>query len=48
LGLGAVVRISGVPLFAAIGGHYSRLDAFDQASEWMPYFDVQLGWVPTF
>ena len=47
LGVGAVVRW-GVPLFVGVAGHYSRLTYFGVESEWIPYIDVQLGWVHAF
>jgi hypothetical protein len=48
LGGGALVRSWGVPLFIGLAAHYSRLDYFDTESQWVPYLDVQLGWVQPF
>lgn len=48
LGAGAVVHTWGVLFFCSLAGHYSRLDYFDLASEWIPYADVHLGWTQTF
>ena len=48
LGVGAVVRVGGVPLYASLAGHYSRLQYFDIESLWIPYLEVQLGWVHAF
>lgn len=48
LGVGSVVRVGGVPLYASIAGHYSRLQYFDIGSIWIPYLEVQLGWVQAF
>lgn len=48
LGVGSVIRVGGVPLFASLAGHYSRLQHFDVESIWIPYLEVQLGWVQTF
>jgi hypothetical protein len=48
LGGGALVRYRGVPLFIALAGHYSRIQYFDTDSTWVPYLDVQLGWVHAF
>src|SRR5690606_26787437 len=45
LGFGAVGRFSGVPFFASVAGHYSRLVFFDRAGEWIPYLDAQVGWI---
>jgi len=48
LGVGSVVRVGGVPLYASLAGHYSRLQYFDIGSIWIPYLEVQLGWVQAF
>jgi hypothetical protein len=48
LGGGAVVRYGGVPLFVGLAGHYSRLQQFDIESTWIPYVDLQVGWVHAF
>lgn len=48
LGGGILVRVSGATLFAGVGAHYSRVDAFDRESIWIPYFDLAAGWVLTF
>lgn len=48
LGGGAVLRRWGVPLFLGVAGHYSRLQSFDVQAKWIPYVDVQLGWVHAF
>lgn len=48
LGLGSVLRIGGIPLYASLAGHYSRLQYFDVESLWIPYLEVQLGWVQAF
>jgi len=48
LGAGAVLRSWGVPLFVGVAGHYSRLQYFDMDATWIPYLEVQLGWVHAF
>jgi hypothetical protein len=48
LGGGALIRSWGVPLFIGLAAHYSRLDHFEIESQWVPYLDVQLGWVQPF
>jgi hypothetical protein len=48
LGVGAVLRGWGVPLFVGLAGHYSRLQQLDVASRWLGYVDVQIGWVHAF
>jgi hypothetical protein len=48
LGGGMVLRRWGVPLFVGVAGHYSRLQSFDVEPKWIPYLDVQLGWVHAF
>lgn len=48
LGGGALFRYQGVPVFVGVAGHYSRIQYFDTESTWIPYLDVQLGWVHTF
>ena len=45
LGGGAVFRSGWVSLVLGVGGHYSRLDFFEHESTWIPYVDVQFGWV---
>ncbi len=45
LGVGAILRNAQLSLFADVAGHYSRLDFFDEASAWIPYLEVRLGWV---
>jgi hypothetical protein len=48
LGVGAVLRGWGLPLFVGVAGHYSRLQQLDVASRWLGYVDVQIGWVHAF
>jgi hypothetical protein len=48
LGGGAVLRGWGVPLFVGLAGHYSRLQYFDTEAKWIPYVDLEIGWVHTF
>lgn len=48
LGVGAVMRTSGVAFFVDLGGHYSRLGFFDQKSTGIPYLEAQLGCVLPF
>jgi hypothetical protein len=48
LGAGAVVRRGAVPLFVGLAFHYSRLQQFDVESRWIPYADLQIGWVHAF
>jgi hypothetical protein len=48
LGGGAVLRSGAVSVFVGLAGHYSRLQQFDVESVWIPYADLQLGWVHTF
>lgn len=48
LGAGAVFRSSPLCLFLDVGGHYSRLDFFEHESTFIPYFEVQAGWVFAF
>jgi hypothetical protein len=48
LGGGALIRSGGVPIFIGLAAHYSRLDYFEIESQWVPYLDVQLGWVHAF
>jgi hypothetical protein len=48
LGIGAVMRTSGVAFFVALGGHYSRLGFFDRKSTGIPYLDAQVGCVLPF
>ena len=48
LGVGSVVRVGGVPLYASLAVHYSRLQYFDIELIWIPYLEVQLGWVQAF
>ncbi len=48
LGGGLLLRRWGVPVFVGVAGHYSRLQSFDVAAKWIPYADVQLGWVHAF
>jgi hypothetical protein len=48
LGGGALIRSGGVPFFVGLAAHYSRIDYFDIESQWVPYLDVQLGWVHAF
>lgn len=48
LGGGLVLRTAGVPLFVGVSGHYSRLQYFDIPSTWIPYLEVEFGWVHAF
>lgn len=48
LGVGSVLRVGGVPLYASLAGHYSRLQYFDVESTWIGYLELQLGWVQAF
>jgi hypothetical protein len=48
LGGGAVLRSGCVSVYIGLAGHYSRLQQFDAESTWIPYADLQLGWVHTF
>jgi hypothetical protein len=48
LGAGVLVRHWGVPLFAGLAGHYSRLQYFDVESRSIPYLELEIGWAPTF
>jgi hypothetical protein len=48
MGLGLLARSWGVPVFASLAGHYSRLTFFDREGEWIPYVEAQLGWVHAF
>lgn len=48
LGAGALLRRWGAPLFVGVAAHYSRLQYFDVASRWIPYLEVELGWVHAF
>lgn len=48
LGVGSVLRFGGVPLFVGLALHYSRLQQFDVESTWIPYADLQIGWVHCF
>jgi hypothetical protein len=48
LGAGAVLRRGAVPLFVGLAFHYSRLQQFDVESRWIPYADLQIGWVHAF
>jgi hypothetical protein len=45
---GAVFRSAPLALYFDLGGHYSRLDFFEHESRFIPYVDVQLGWVFSF
>jgi hypothetical protein len=47
LGGGAVLRQGGVPIFVGLAGHYSRLQHFDIEATWIPYVDIEIGWVHT-
>lgn len=46
LGVGALVRHRGFPVFIGVAGHYSRIGYFDVGSTAVPYIDVQIGWAP--
>jgi len=48
LGGGAMFRSAPLALYLDAGAHYSRLDYFEHESTFIPYADVQLGWVFTF
>jgi len=48
LGVGAVMRTSGVAFFVDLGGHYSRLGFFDRKSAAIPYLEAQVGCVLPF
>ena len=48
IGVGAVLRGWGVPLFVGLAGHYSRLGYFDTNSATIPYVDLEIGCVQTF
>lgn len=48
LGGGVLGRFQGIPLFLGAAGHISRIDGFDVDAEWIPFLDVQLGWVHVF
>ena len=48
LGLGAVMRTSGIGFFVDLGGHYSRLGFFDRKSTGIPYLEARLGCVLAF
>jgi hypothetical protein len=48
LGVGAVMRRWGLPLFIGVAGHYSRLQYFDIDARWIPYVEVELGWAHAF
>jgi len=48
LGGGAVFRSAPISLFVDLGAHYSRLGFFDRESEWIPYLELQFGWVLAF
>ena len=48
LGGGLVLRRWGLPLFVGVAGHYSRLQGFDVEPKWIPYIDLQIGWVHAF
>jgi hypothetical protein len=48
IGVGAVLRGWGVPLFVGLAGHYSRLGYFDTDSATIPYVDLEIGCVETF
>ena len=48
LGLGAVMRTSGIGFFVDLGGHYSRLGFFDRKSTGIPYLEARLGCVLPF
>jgi hypothetical protein len=45
LGGGVVLRSAPVSLFVDAGAHYSRLDFFEHESTWIPYLELQAGWV---
>lgn len=48
LGAGAVLRREPIALYLDAGGHYSRLAFFEHESTFIPYVDVQIGWVFSF
>jgi hypothetical protein len=48
LGVGTVMRITGVAFFVDLGGHYSRLGFFDRKSTTIPYLEAQVGCVLPF
>jgi hypothetical protein len=48
LGVGAVLRGWGIPLFAEVAGHYSRLQFFDTDSVPIPYLELEFGWAHAF
>jgi hypothetical protein len=48
LGVGAVIRAGGIPLFVGLSGHYSRLQYFDVKATNVHYLGAELGWVHTF
>jgi hypothetical protein len=48
LGVGAVLRSWGIPLFVEIAGHYSRLQYFDIDAVPIPYLELELGWAHAF
>jgi hypothetical protein len=48
LGVGAVIRAGGIPLFVGLSGHYSRLQYFDVQATNVHYLGAELGWVHTF
>jgi hypothetical protein len=45
LGGGAVFRTAPLSFYVDVGVHYSRLNFFEHESTFIPYVDVQLGWV---
>ena len=48
LGAGSVLRSGGVPFFVGIAAHYSRLQYFEVESTWIPYLELDVGWLHTF
>jgi hypothetical protein len=48
LGVGAVLRTSGVAFFVDLGGHFSRLNFFDRTATFIPYLEAQVGCVLPF
>lgn len=48
LGVGAVIRAGGIPLFVGAAGHYSLLQYFDVKSTNIHYLGAEVGWVHTF
>lgn len=48
LAAGALFRLAPTSWFVDVAGHYSRLEFFDQKSEFIPYLEGTAGWVLAF